>query len=106
MKALRQVVASNGVPDLQMSSVGSHSISERKEEIKKEMIVGNQLKNSIITSYPKWRIIMKTKFHLRNLLAMNEKINFCNGFYSRANGVSVLLKRENTFVLLHVLVLN
>ena len=36
MKAARPVIASNGVPSLQMRSEGSHSTSGREEEIKKD----------------------------------------------------------------------
>jgi hypothetical protein len=36
MKALLPVIASNGVHSLQMRSVGSHSMSGRKKEEKKE----------------------------------------------------------------------
>ena len=35
MKAVRLIIASNGVPYLQMTSVGSHSASEREKEGKK-----------------------------------------------------------------------
>jgi hypothetical protein len=36
MKAVRPVITSNGVPYLQMRSVGSHSTSGREKEGKKE----------------------------------------------------------------------
>ena len=38
MKTERPVIASNGIPYLQMSSVGSYSTSEREKERKKERI--------------------------------------------------------------------
>jgi hypothetical protein len=36
MKAVGPVIASNGVPYFQMSSIGSHSTSGRKKEGRKE----------------------------------------------------------------------
>jgi hypothetical protein len=38
MRAVRPDIVSNGVPSLQIRSVGSHSTSERKEEGKKERV--------------------------------------------------------------------
>ena len=37
MKAVRPVIVSNGVPSLQMNSVGSHSTPGMEKEGKKEM---------------------------------------------------------------------
>ena len=43
-RRLRLVIASNGIPSLQMRSVGSNSTSRRKMEGKKEMMVGFRFK--------------------------------------------------------------
>ena len=46
MKAVRSVIASNGVPNLEIRSDGSHSTSGRDEEGKKEMIFSHYYKQS------------------------------------------------------------
>ena len=54
MKAVRPVIASNGVPSSQMRSGGSHCTSEREEKLKQERTVRSyiavQLKDKNIYS--------------------------------------------------------
>ena len=62
MKTVRSVIASNGVPYLKISSVGSHSISEMNKEGKDILPISLLSDNGLIG------LLVKTKLEVLNVI--------------------------------------